>query len=185
MMMVSLLLLMTMIMMMLLLLLLLLMFPDPRQVQRLRDECLNRKAKIDKMRDAWEGYLDRVKDKLHAKFAVYMSQMKCGGMIELLKPDRFADWGLQISVKFRENTPLNPLSARMQSGGERSVSTILFLMALQVGFPGLPRRGSVLVASYGRGPVGNDDVRKLCHGNSKWIVMFLLSEPVGVLSLSH
>ncbi len=35
-------------------------------------------------------------------------------------------------VKFRNNEPLQPLTANRQSGGERSVSTILYLIALQV-----------------------------------------------------
>jgi hypothetical protein len=43
----------------------------------------------------------------------------------------FKDWGIQIRVKFREASKLQTLSARVQSGGERSVSTIMYLMALQ------------------------------------------------------
>jgi chromosome segregation ATPase len=73
-----------------------------------------------------------VQAQLDKRFSVYMSQMQCAGRVELLRPDRFADWGLQIMVKFREAQSLQALSARVQSGGERSVSTILYLMALQV-----------------------------------------------------
>lgn len=43
----------------------------------------------------------------------------------------FQDWGIEIRVSFRGNTKLQVLSARVQSGGERSVSTIMYLMALQ------------------------------------------------------
>ena len=43
----------------------------------------------------------------------------------------FKDWGVEIRVSFRGNTNLQVLSARVQSGGERSVSTIMYLMALQ------------------------------------------------------
>jgi chromosome segregation ATPase len=42
-------------------------------------------------------------------------------------------WWLQIKVKFREDEQLQLLTAHRQSGGERSVSTILYLIALQVG----------------------------------------------------
>lgn len=38
----------------------------------------------------------------------------------------------QIKVKFRESEELQQLTAHRQSGGERSVSTILYLIALQV-----------------------------------------------------
>ena len=38
---------------------------------------------------------------------------------------------MQIRVKFRSEDSLHVLDARHQSGGERSVSTMLYLMALQ------------------------------------------------------
>lgn len=43
----------------------------------------------------------------------------------------FKEWGIEIRVSFRENVKPQVLSARVQSGGERSVSTIMYLMALQ------------------------------------------------------
>lgn len=43
----------------------------------------------------------------------------------------FKEWGIEIRVSFRESIKLQVLSARVQSGGERSVSTIMYLMALQ------------------------------------------------------
>jgi hypothetical protein len=43
----------------------------------------------------------------------------------------FKNWGIQIMVQFREKSKLQQLSAQVQSGGERSVSTIMYLMALQ------------------------------------------------------
>lgn len=43
----------------------------------------------------------------------------------------FESWSIQISVKFRENETLSVLNSQRQSGGERAVSTIFYLMALQ------------------------------------------------------
>lgn len=43
----------------------------------------------------------------------------------------FSKYGAQIRVKFRVNEELQALNAQRQSGGERSVSTMLYLMALQ------------------------------------------------------
>lgn len=43
----------------------------------------------------------------------------------------FANWAIHISVKFRDNEPLSLLDSHRQSGGERAVSTIFYLMALQ------------------------------------------------------
>ena len=43
----------------------------------------------------------------------------------------FSKYGVQIRVKFRDSEELQALNAQRQSGGERSVSTMLYLMALQ------------------------------------------------------
>jgi structural maintenance of chromosomes protein 5 len=43
----------------------------------------------------------------------------------------FNDYGIEIKVSFRQGVKAQVLSARVQSGGERSVSTIMYLMALQ------------------------------------------------------
>ena len=45
--------------------------------------------------------------------------------------DNFKDWGIQIRVSFRDKSELQTLSAQVHSGGERSVSTIMYLMAMQ------------------------------------------------------
>ena len=43
----------------------------------------------------------------------------------------FSKYGIAIKVKFRPKEELQVLSTNRQSGGERSVSTMLYLMALQ------------------------------------------------------
>ncbi|PGH07455.1 hypothetical protein GX51_01756 [Blastomyces parvus] len=43
----------------------------------------------------------------------------------------FDQWSIRIQVKFRENENLSVLDSHRQSGGERAVSTIFYLMALQ------------------------------------------------------
>ena len=43
----------------------------------------------------------------------------------------FEQYGILIKVKFRQTGQLQVLSAHHQSGGERSVSTILYLVSLQ------------------------------------------------------
>lgn len=47
------------------------------------------------------------------------------------KAGDFDKWGINIMVKFRETEQLQQLTATRQSGGERSVSTVLYLMSLQ------------------------------------------------------
>ena len=43
----------------------------------------------------------------------------------------FSRYSVKISVKFRDSEELQVLNAQRQSGGERSVSTMLYLMSLQ------------------------------------------------------
>ena len=42
-----------------------------------------------------------------------------------------SEYGVEIGVKFRAAEKLRRLTAQVQSGGERSVSTMCYLMALQ------------------------------------------------------
>lgn len=88
----------------------------------------------------WESSLAKHVAKINVLFTKYMSIMGCTGEVGLVKgktkdtekdDGNFKDWGIEIRVSFRENTKAVVLSARVQSGGERSVSTIMYLMALQ------------------------------------------------------
>jgi chromosome segregation ATPase len=45
--------------------------------------------------------------------------------------DDFDKWAIEIKVKFRDTEDLQALNGQRQSGGERSVLTIFYLMALQ------------------------------------------------------
>ena len=58
-------------------------------------------------------------------------QLTKGTMTDDMPHGNLKDWGIEIRVSFREGHKLQVLSARMQSGGERSVATIMYLMALQ------------------------------------------------------
>ncbi|XP_041112352.1 structural maintenance of chromosomes protein 5-like [Polyodon spathula] len=45
--------------------------------------------------------------------------------------EEYDKYGIHIRVKFRSSTQLHELTPYHQSGGERSVSTMLYLMSLQ------------------------------------------------------
>ena len=45
--------------------------------------------------------------------------------------EEYSKYGIGIKVKFRDAEPLRELNQHHQSGGERSVSTVLYMMALQ------------------------------------------------------
>jgi hypothetical protein len=50
---------------------------------------------------------------------------------DALRARDYASWRAEVRVQFRASEPLSVLTALRQSGGERSVSTILYLVALQ------------------------------------------------------
>lgn len=93
--------------------------------------------------EKWEAQLINIVNDVSKKFSEYMKEVGCAGEIRLYTGgagDRtegdnvhynFKGWGVEILVKFREASALQVLSAQTHSGGERSVSTIMFLMGLQ------------------------------------------------------
>ena len=43
----------------------------------------------------------------------------------------YEKYGMRIKVKYRDTEPLRELTTHHQSGGERSVATVLYMMSLQ------------------------------------------------------
>ncbi|MCJ1475472.1 Structural maintenance of chromosomes protein 5 [Lambiella insularis] len=87
--------------------------------------------KIKEIRDKWEPQLDKLIQRISDSFAFNMKQINCAGEVSVYKDDDFDQWAIQIQVKFREHEPLTILDSHRQSGGERAVSTIFYLMSLQ------------------------------------------------------
>ncbi|KAL7920841.1 hypothetical protein ACQKWADRAFT_151783 [Trichoderma austrokoningii] len=86
---------------------------------------------LDNLMGKWEPMLDALVSKVNDAFAYNFEQISCAGEVRVNKTEDFDQWSLDIMVKFRENESLQQLNAHRQSGGERAVSTIFFLMALQ------------------------------------------------------
>ena len=111
--------------------------------------------KIKELKDRWEPELDFLVKNIRDSFSLNMEQISCAGEVAVFKDDDFDQWAIHIRVKFRyvfvsclapstqtaqsdiptnenrENEPLTPLDSHRQSGGERAVSTIFYLMSLQ------------------------------------------------------
>jgi chromosome segregation ATPase len=104
-----------------------------------------KKKQLDQKLQIWESQLINIVKKVSEKFSSYMKEVGCAGEVRLYTGGRdtreniggemrsfnFKDWGIEILVKFREASSLQVLSAQTHSGGERSVSTIMYLMGLQ------------------------------------------------------
>ena len=87
---------------------------------------------------AFLSRLRKVCDRLSERFSLYMSAMGVRGDVKLVHEESITNLGLSVRVSFREGTELAQLSMT-QSGGERALSTMLILLAMQEATP-LPFR---------------------------------------------
>ncbi len=123
------------------------------EIERCREQLDNmnqsqdmKNSQLKQKLDAWQSKLINIQQDVNRKFSEYMKEVGCAGEIRLytggetnngengeesLEHYNFKDWGIEILVKFREASKLQVLSAQTHSGGERSVSTIMYLMGLQ------------------------------------------------------
>jgi chromosome segregation ATPase len=87
---------------------------------------------LESLHAKWLPLMQQITAKLNNSFATFMRELGCAGEVALQEDkDDYDKWQLQIRVTFRNNEALQPLSAHVHSGGERSVSTMLFLIAMQ------------------------------------------------------
>ncbi|KXS17350.1 P-loop containing nucleoside triphosphate hydrolase protein [Gonapodya prolifera JEL478] len=88
--------------------------------------------KFDELKGKWYPNVKALCDTINTKFADHMGRIGCAGQVRLHEDQKnFETWGIEILVKFRDSESLQVLSPARQSGGERSVSTILYLMSMQ------------------------------------------------------
>ncbi|XP_059171563.1 structural maintenance of chromosomes protein 5-like [Physella acuta] len=89
---------------------------------------------IAEVKRRWLEPLNELIHKINIKYCYFFSCLKCCGEVSLSIPentDDYEKYGVCIKVKFRDDEILRELNAHHQSGGERSVSTVLFMIALQ------------------------------------------------------
>ncbi|CAK4033817.1 Structural maintenance of chromosomes 5 [Lecanosticta acicola] len=102
-----------------------------QKLVRLEEDLSGLSAKITELRGRWEPELEEVVKNISDAFSENFHRIQCAGEVGIYKDDDYDQWAIQIKVKFRENEPLSLLDSHRQSGGERAVSTIFYLMALQ------------------------------------------------------
>ncbi|KAF3988211.1 hypothetical protein FT663_03525 [Candidozyma haemuli var. vulneris] len=96
--------------------------------KRKRDDL---KQRMDNVSIPWQEELSNMVETMSKVFQKNFITVASDGQVRLVKSERFQDWKLEILVKFRENSELKVLDHQSQSGGERAVSTIFFIMSLQ------------------------------------------------------
>jgi len=87
---------------------------------------------IESLKAKWLPTLKLLVSKINDTFSNNFKEMAVAGEVLLDEHGtNFDKYGILIKVKFRETGELQVLSAHHQSGGERSVATILYLVSLQ------------------------------------------------------
>ncbi|XP_062115541.1 structural maintenance of chromosomes protein 5 isoform X2 [Humulus lupulus] len=90
------------------------------------------KDEIEELKESWLPTLRNLVAQINETFSRNFQEMAVAGEVSLEEHDMdFEQFGILIKVKFRQAGELKVLSAHHQSGGERSVSTILYLVSLQ------------------------------------------------------
>ncbi|GAA5978970.1 hypothetical protein JCM10908_002752 [Rhodotorula pacifica] len=101
------------------------------------EERLNEsKEVINTTESRWLPKLEKLVQDVSIKFSTYFDTLGLLGEVRLLKDDDYERWGIGIFVRFRDpkdksgDVQLHELSGHRQSGGERALTTVTYLLAL-------------------------------------------------------
>ncbi|KAL5529915.1 SMC5 [Sanghuangporus sanghuang] len=87
--------------------------------------------KTQKTRNKWLSALQELVSNINEKFSAAFDRVNCAGEIRIGEhPDDYSQWTIDILVKFRNSENLQLLTGQRQSGGERALTTIMYLMSL-------------------------------------------------------
>ncbi|CAH2230286.1 jg20034 [Pararge aegeria aegeria] len=90
--------------------------------------------KLRRIKAQWLPSLEKLIQNINAKFSEMFANLNCAGEVKLVKDgseDDFDKYGIDVLVKFRAEEQLSRLTNYEQSGGERALTTAVYLMALQ------------------------------------------------------
>ncbi|GAA5824176.1 hypothetical protein JCM3770_001191 [Rhodotorula araucariae] len=91
---------------------------------------------IENTEKRWLPRLERLVSDISAKFTSSFDTLGLLGEVRLAKDEDYEKWGIEIMVSFRdrkdnsEDVALHVLSGHRQSGGERALTTVTYLLAL-------------------------------------------------------
>jgi chromosome segregation ATPase len=101
------------------------------ELKDLEDAAENQEGHLAEKSESWTRSVTAIAVKLNKSFGKYMEDLQYQGEVQLRETGGFANWEMQMKVKFREERGLVDLPRSRHRGGERAVSTVMYLMALQ------------------------------------------------------
>lgn len=111
-----------------------------KNIEKLGNKLNHARAQLDRTihqkQQVLAEWLPRVKEiagSIDKNFKEFFSNMGCQGAVHLHEDETedFEKYGIEILVSYRPTEPLQQLAASRQSGGEKSVATMLYLVSLQ------------------------------------------------------
>jgi len=105
-----------------------------QDIERRETSMADSVQKMEQVKEAWMTSLTSLVERINCKFSAHFASMGFAGEVGLScgqHENDFENYGIKIRVKYRDNEPLQELTAHHQSGGERSVATALYMLALQ------------------------------------------------------
>ena len=106
------------------------------EVAEIEQELKKKTSELEQMRRSWISGVNRMVEQVGDRFSAMMAKLGYAGSIQLNEgqdnePLDLKNYGIKILVKFRDDEEFNELSRGTQSGGEKSVTTAVYMMALQ------------------------------------------------------
>jgi len=90
----------------------------------------NAEAEMQARLTHWINAVNNVAEKLSTYFQEFMQALQYDGKVQMKQTNTIDNYEIVMMVKFRKDSDLAELDGKRQSGGERAVSTIMYLMAL-------------------------------------------------------
>jgi chromosome segregation ATPase len=85
---------------------------------------------VDERKNIWRNLLQSLLDDVNPIFKAFLEKIGATGWVSVVDTEDFEEAGLELMVGFRGAEP-HILDSQTQSGGERSSTTMAFLLALQ------------------------------------------------------
>eukprot|EP00090_Calanus_glacialis_P046443 TRINITY_DN9124_c0_g1_i1.p1 TRINITY_DN9124_c0_g1~~TRINITY_DN9124_c0_g1_i1.p1 ORF type:complete len:1049 (-),score=416.15 TRINITY_DN9124_c0_g1_i1:332-3478(-) len=102
--------------------------------EQMERDMANKTHEAAKLRRKWINGVESLVENINDRFGAMMAELGYAGQISLSQGKReidFSSYGVKIQVRFRVGHELQDLSKGTQSGGEKSVTTAVYMMALQ------------------------------------------------------
>ncbi|XP_042873152.1 structural maintenance of chromosomes protein 5-like [Penaeus japonicus] len=104
-----------------------------KRLEEAQSKADNHHNALEDSRTRWLPRIRELTENISNNFSNFMARLGCAGevLLDVGEEDDFRTYGIKIKVRFRDSDRLRELTAQHQSGGERAVSTALYLLALQ------------------------------------------------------